>query len=128
MRSDEPKRRSQRRVPLACLALLALVTFANAGNAALPREVERAFRDAKIPLSSVGIVVQEVNGRRPLCAQQIDRPFNPASVMKLVTTLAALELLGPDYRWKTDAYLNGTLERGVLHGDLLLKGGGDPKI
>ncbi|HET7032216.1 MAG TPA: D-alanyl-D-alanine carboxypeptidase/D-alanyl-D-alanine-endopeptidase [Casimicrobiaceae bacterium] len=128
MRSDGPLRRSIGPTRLVCIAALALVTLAGAGEAALPQPVERAFRDAKIPLGSVGIVVQEVNGRRPLFAQQIDRPFNPASVMKLVTTLAALELLGPDYRWKTDAYLGGTLERGVLHGDLLLKGGGDPKI
>jgi D-alanyl-D-alanine carboxypeptidase/D-alanyl-D-alanine-endopeptidase (penicillin-binding protein 4) len=112
----------------ACIAALALAMLAGAAGAALPQPVERAFRDAKIPLGSVGIVVQEVNGRRPLFAQQIDRPFNPASVMKLVTTLAALELLGPDYRWKTDAYLGGALDRGVLHGDLLLKGSGDPKI
>ena len=54
--------------------------------------------------------------------------MNPASVMKLVTTFAALELLGRDYRWKTDAYLDGPLDDGVLHGDLVLKGGGDPKI
>ena len=54
--------------------------------------------------------------------------MNPASVMKLVTTFAALELLGPDYRWKTDAYLGGPLDDGVLHGDLVLKGDGDPKI
>jgi D-alanyl-D-alanine carboxypeptidase/D-alanyl-D-alanine-endopeptidase (penicillin-binding protein 4) len=117
-----------RPVRFASLVALALVSAASEGEAALPQPVERAFRDAKIPLNAVGIVVQEVNGRRPLFAQQIDRPFNPASVMKLVTTLAALELLGPNYRWKTDAYLGGTLERGVLHGDLLLKGGGDPKI
>jgi D-alanyl-D-alanine carboxypeptidase/D-alanyl-D-alanine-endopeptidase (penicillin-binding protein 4) len=128
MRSDEPRETPLRTARLALLAALALVVVADASGAALPREVERAFRDAKVPLSSVGVVVQEVNGRKPLFAQQIDRPFNPASVMKLVTTFAALELLGPDYRWKTDAYLGGTLERGVLHGDLLLKGGGDPKI
>ena len=48
--------------------------------------------------------------------------------MKLVTTFAALELLGPDYRWKTAAYLDGPLDAGVLHGNLVLKGGGDPKI
>ena len=51
-----------------------------------------------------------------------------ASVMKLVTTFAALELLGADYRWKTEAYLGGPLVDGALHGDLLLKGYGDPKI
>ena len=54
--------------------------------------------------------------------------MNPASTMKLVTTFAALELLGPDYRWKTTAYLDGTLADGVLNGNLVLKGGGDPKI
>ena len=54
--------------------------------------------------------------------------MNPASVMKLVTTFAALELLGPDYRWKTEAYLGGPLDNGTLEGDLILKGYGDPKI
>ena len=48
--------------------------------------------------------------------------------MKLVTTFAALELLGRDYRWKTEAYLGGPLDGGVLRGDLILKGYGDPKI
>jgi D-alanyl-D-alanine carboxypeptidase/D-alanyl-D-alanine-endopeptidase (penicillin-binding protein 4) len=107
---------------------LALAAVAPSSDAALPYQVERAFLDARIPLNDVGVVVQDVSGRRPLFAQQIDRPFNPASVMKLVTTFAALELLGPEYRWKTDAYLGGALDRGVLHGDLLLKGTGDPKI
>jgi D-alanyl-D-alanine carboxypeptidase/D-alanyl-D-alanine-endopeptidase (penicillin-binding protein 4) len=61
-------------------------------------------------------------------AHNAGRPMNPASVMKLVTTFAALELLGPDYRWKTGAYLDGPLDDGVLHGNLVLKGSGDPKI
>ena len=54
--------------------------------------------------------------------------MNPASVMKLVTTFAALELLGRDYRWRTDAYLDGPLVDGTLKGNLVLKGRGDPKI
>jgi D-alanyl-D-alanine carboxypeptidase/D-alanyl-D-alanine-endopeptidase (penicillin-binding protein 4) len=54
--------------------------------------------------------------------------MNPASVMKLVTTYAALDLLGRDYRWRTEAYLDGPLERGVVKGNLVLKGYGDPKI
>lgn len=109
-------------------AALALALVASLGEAALPFPVGRAFLDAGIPLNAVGVVVQEVNRRRPLFAQQADRPYNPASVMKLVTTFAALELLGPNYRWKTDAYLGGPLEGGVLKGDLILRGGGDPKI
>jgi len=52
----------------------------------------------------------------------------PASTIKLVTTYAALELLGPTYTWKTDAYIAGTFHDGVLTGDLVLKGSGDPKL
>ena len=48
--------------------------------------------------------------------------------MKLLTTFASLETLGPAYRWKTEAYLNGKLENGVLEGDLVFKGYGDPKL
>ena len=81
-----------------------------------------------MPLHSVALVVQEVGAAQPLFAHDPTRPMNPASVMKLVTTFAALELLGRDYRWKTEAYLGGPLDDGVLRGDLIIKGYGDPKI
>ena len=74
------------------------------------------------------IVVQDTTKPAPLFAYDANRPRNPASVMKLVTTFAALEILGPDYRWKTEAYLGGPLVDGELRGDLILKGYGDPKI
>ena len=102
--------------------------FAIAAQAALPREIRRAFLDAGIPMTHVSIVVQETSKRRPLFVHDADRPRNPASVMKLVTTYSALEILGRDYRWKTEAYLGGPLENGVLQGNLILKGYGDPKI
>jgi len=54
--------------------------------------------------------------------------MNPASTMKLLTTFAGLELLGPDYRWRTEAYAGGPIVGGVLDGNLVLKGYGDPKI
>jgi D-alanyl-D-alanine carboxypeptidase/D-alanyl-D-alanine-endopeptidase (penicillin-binding protein 4) len=109
-------------------ALLLLLALAATANAQLPPDVRRAFQDARIPLDRVAVVVQDVTANRPLFAHGADRAMNPASVMKLVTTFVALELLGPDYRWHTDAYLDGRLEGGVLHGDLVLKGRGDPKI
>jgi len=107
-------------------ALLAVAAVS--AHAALPRAIGRAFLDAGIPLNHVSIVVQDTAKLRPLFAHDPNRPRNPASVMKLVTTFAALELLGPDYRWKTEAYLGGALVEGELHGDLILKGYGDPKI
>lgn len=112
------------------LAMLCAATFvaAQPARAGLPPPVAQAFAAAGIPLASVAVVVSEVGQPRPLFAHAADRAMNPASVMKLVTTFAALELLGPDYRWHTDAFLVGPFDDGTLHGDLLLKGSGDPKI
>lgn len=117
----------RRAARLAACAGIALA--ANTAQATLPAGVARAFRDAGIPLSSVTVVVREAGQPQALFAQDAERPMNPASVMKLVTTYAALELLGRDYRWKTEAYLAGKLDRqGTLAGNLVLKGYGDPKI
>jgi serine-type D-Ala-D-Ala carboxypeptidase/endopeptidase (penicillin-binding protein 4) len=100
-------------------ALLAL-TFTFASAADLPAEVVRALQAAGIPQSSVAAVVQEVSARRPLLAVNPAEARNPASVMKLFTTYAALELLGPAYRWRTEVYLDGP--------ELVLRGYGDPKL
>jgi len=119
------------RVPLlAAFAAAALLAPAEvcATPAALPAPVARAFADSRVPKAAMGIVVQEVGAKAPLFSHQPRKPLNPASTMKLVTTFAALELLGPDYRWKTTTYLRGPLVDGVLKGDLVIKGGGDPKI
>jgi len=115
-------------VKRALTLLLVLCACAAAHAAPPPRAVTRAFLDAGVPLSNVAFVVQRANAGAPLFAWQPQRPMAPASVMKLVTTLASLELLGRDYRWRTDAFLRGTLKDGVLDGDLVLKGHGDPKI
>ena len=108
----------------------ALLLFACASaHATLPGGVARAFHEAGIPLAGVSIVVRESGQPQPLFTHDPNRPMNPASVMKVVTTYAALDLLGPDYRWKTEAYLAGKLDRkGTLAGNLVLKGYGDPKI
>jgi serine-type D-Ala-D-Ala carboxypeptidase/endopeptidase (penicillin-binding protein 4) len=113
----------------SCAALTAIaVLVAPLADAVLPRPVARAFLDAGVPLSAVSIVVRETGAPGPLFTLAADRSMSAASVMKLITTFAALELLGPDYRWKTEAYLGGPLDRGTLEGDLILKGYGDPKI
>jgi serine-type D-Ala-D-Ala carboxypeptidase/endopeptidase (penicillin-binding protein 4) len=88
--------------------------------AELPRTVMQALKTAGIPVSSVGAVVQEVGAGQPELVHEARDSMNPASVMKLVTTYAALELLGPAYRWKTEVYVDGN--------DVVLKGYGDPKL
>ncbi len=110
-----------------CCALL----LADQAGAALPPTVARAFHDQRIPLNAVSAYVQEIgaaNSVKPLLIHRPSQPMNPASTMKLVTTFAGLDLLGPDYRWKTEAYADGPIVAGVLSGDLVLKGRGDPKI
>lgn len=109
----------------ACL-LFVLVTSALAQQ--LPTTVADALKRAEIPNSAVGIYVQEVGNVPPLVAANETVPFNPASTMKLVTSNAALELLGPTFAWKTRAYTDGRQVGDVLHGDLIIKGSGDPKL
>ena len=89
----------------------------------------RAELDASgIPPEAVGLYVQEVGAAAPLLAWNADKPMNPASAMKLVTTLAALELLGAAYTWRTEIYTDGPMHGDVLEGNLVLKGCGDPKL
>ncbi|MBI4937501.1 MAG: D-alanyl-D-alanine carboxypeptidase/D-alanyl-D-alanine-endopeptidase [Nitrosomonadales bacterium] len=105
-----------------------LLLAAGAQAAPLPPQVLKELKKAHIPLSAAGVVVREVNARAPLIEVNAKAPMNPASTMKLLTTYAGLELLGPAYTWKTEAWLDGKLEQGVLQGDLVLKGYGDPKF
>ncbi len=94
----------------------------------LPSSVMEVFRKANVPLENVAVFIREVNAREPLLTLNPDKSMNPASVMKLFTTFAGLELLGPGYAWKTEVYAGGEIRNGVLKGDLILKGGGDPKL
>ncbi|HWA39047.1 MAG TPA: D-alanyl-D-alanine carboxypeptidase/D-alanyl-D-alanine-endopeptidase [Burkholderiales bacterium] len=87
---------------------------------ALPPSVLKELKAVGIPAANVSVVVQEVGAASPHLAERASVQVNPASLMKLVTTYAALELLGPAYRWRTDAYVDGE--------HLVLRGQGDPKL
>ena len=84
----------------------------------LPKPVAQALARAKLPESGVAVYVHEIGAQRPVVAHNANRVVNPASTMKLVTTYAALELLGPAYVWHTEAYGGAPLVNGVLNGDL----------
>lgn len=111
---------------LLCVWLLCRAVAVTAGE--LPAPVAQALKAAEIPRSAVSIVVQAVDARRPKWAINADQAMNPASTMKLLTTFAALDILGPAYTWQTQAFINRPLENGVLKGDLYLQGSGDPKL
>jgi len=72
--------------------------------------------------------VQELGSALPHLAVNVAKPMNPASTMKLVTTFAAMELLGPTYTWKTEVWADGPITNGILDGSLIIRGRGDPKL
>jgi serine-type D-Ala-D-Ala carboxypeptidase/endopeptidase (penicillin-binding protein 4) len=111
---------------LACLVLASPAAGREPGR--LPPAVRSTLSAAGIPPGSVALYVQEVGARAPALAHNASQPMNPASTIKLVTTYAALELLGPSFTWKTEAYAGGPIRGDVLEGDLLLRGKGDPKL
>ncbi len=94
----------------------------------LPPEVEAALLRARVPLDAVAAVVHEVGSPRSLVAFNASTPMNPASVVKLLTTAAALDQLGPAWTWATPVWLQGRLQDGVFDGTLTIKGSGDPKL
>jgi serine-type D-Ala-D-Ala carboxypeptidase/endopeptidase (penicillin-binding protein 4) len=102
--------------------------FSSIAAAELPSSVADALKRAGIAPSGVSIYVQSVDSDKPTLTQNADKSFNPASVMKLVTTTAALDLLTPAYRWKTEMYRDGRVNNGTLEGNLLIKGYGDPSF
>ncbi len=115
-------------IPLLSLIALPAVAQNIAYEERLPAPVARALKAAGIPQAAVGVVVQEMGAVFPRVSVNAGLTMNPASVMKLVTTFAALELLGPAYAWKTEALVAAPPVNGVLAGDLYLKGSGDPKL
>lgn len=115
-------------VSLLCLSInllcLHMVTIA----APLPKGLAFITEGYKLPESSYSFVVHEIGVAEPILSVNANVPHNPASAIKIITTLTALEELGPAYYWPTEVYVLGKVKNGVLHGDLLIKGYGDPYL
>jgi D-alanyl-D-alanine carboxypeptidase/D-alanyl-D-alanine-endopeptidase (penicillin-binding protein 4) len=109
------------------IALLPMLAKAEPG-VGLPHPVMAALKSAGIPSAHVGVVVWEAGAAEPLLTHKAQSSFNPASVMKLLTTYAGLDLLGPAYSWKTEVYADGPINQGELNGNLYFKGYGDPSL
>lgn len=85
-----------------------------------------AAQRLKIPDAALSVLVQAIDSPTPLLSVNAEMPRNPASTIKLLTTFVALDLLGPTYSWPTEIYTLGSIKDGVLTGDLVLRGQGDP--
>jgi len=111
-----------------------LLALASAAVQALPAEtlpepVRAALAAHKLEASGLSVFVAPAEGGTPLVSWLAEQPRNPASSVKVVTTLAALELLGPEFTWPLEVWLAGELDaQGRLAGPLVLKGQGSPKF
>lgn len=110
-----------RRLILASVG--ALIAAGAVRAADLPEPVARLMQSAQIPPEAAGIVV--LRGDTTLISHNARQSMQPASTMKLFTTLAALEQLGPVFRGRTELLTSAPLVNGVLQGDLILRGGAD---
>lgn len=126
-----PARRSARAACLTTLLLpflFFLPALAPNALAELPETVVRTLQRAGIPLADVGVVVRPLDGSPALIEHNAGQAMNPASVMKLLTTYAALDLLGPAHQWETLVLAGREPVAGVLTGNLYLVGSGDPQL
>jgi D-alanyl-D-alanine carboxypeptidase/D-alanyl-D-alanine-endopeptidase (penicillin-binding protein 4) len=117
----------------SCCATLGLGTFAHARPPAnaLPAAVDAALGRAGVPHAAVSVVLVDADAASPAAprlSHRASEPMHPASVIKLVTTYAALDLLGPAYTWRTQVFVEGAVREGTLYGNVYLKGQGDPQL
>src|SRR5688572_6170477 len=115
-------------------AMLALASLGRplAQEALTPAEfshlAQEALEQASQNGTRVSFAARSVRTGEWIVEHDSERLLNPASNVKLVTSAAALTLLGPDHRFKTEFYANGSVQKGVLKGDLIVKGYGDPTV
>ncbi len=114
------------------LGLLLLWTLGLALTAAHaaepPAPIAAWIKTAGVASDRTGLIALPLDGGPALIQWNSQRSLNPASAMKLLTTHVALSVMGPEHRWVTAVHLDGELREGVLRGNLVLRGGGDPKL
>ena len=119
-------------MPLVLRALLASIfclAATAAGAQGLPAEVEAALARSRLTTDALTVLVVDAEGKQVARVNhRTTVPVSPASVAKLVTTYAALDLLGPAFTWSTPVYVEGAVQGGVLSGNVYIQGQGDPKL
>ncbi len=126
-RASRPRPRRARGLGLAAAAGLLLAAVAPAAGS-LASALAEPVRAALAVSTSLGVHVVDVATGEEVYAFEPDRLRIPASNVKLATTAAALDVLGPGHFLETEVLLRGARRGGVLAGDMAVVGGGDPAI
>ncbi len=90
--------------------------------------INKILNRSELSKGNYSLYIKNISKRTKVFSYNEQKGFNPASVMKLVTTYAALQLLGPQYQWKTEVLYKGNVKNKHLYGDLIIRGYGDPTL
>ncbi|MEC7860011.1 MAG: D-alanyl-D-alanine carboxypeptidase/D-alanyl-D-alanine-endopeptidase, partial [Pseudomonadota bacterium] len=116
-------------VIILCNAIVSTnLLFASNSPEMLPKNVRAVLNHRGLPPSSLSVYVVDLDNEKVLLSWNPSESRSPGSVMKLFTTAAALDILGPTFQWNTEFYINGLIKDQILDGDLLIKGYGDPYL
>lgn len=113
---------------LSTIVILLFVAARSIASGSFPIKIEQALTHYQIDQNDVSLIVQAIDENEARLSLNPDALRNPASLAKLITSWVALKRLGPSYKWKTEFYAAGEIKDGVLHGDLVIKGYGDPYL
>lgn len=117
-----------RRLPFALWPCLWSTTLAAQDAAPIATAMQQLLATPHLADARIGVVVDDLASGRRLCEHDAAKGFMTASNMKLLTAAAALQALGPAFTFATTLEAGGELKDGVLTGDLVLVGDGDPSF
>jgi len=99
-----------------------------ASYTSLKRQIDNVLSDSRMKNATSSITIRKASDGKVIYKYHADRGVTPASTMKLLTGAAALETLGENYRFSTTVSTDGKIEKGILKGNLYIKGHGDPTL
>jgi D-alanyl-D-alanine carboxypeptidase/D-alanyl-D-alanine-endopeptidase (penicillin-binding protein 4) len=90
--------------------------------------INKILNRAELSKENYSLYIKNISKQNVVFSYNEQKAFNPASVMKLVTTYAGLQLLGPQFQWKTEVLYKGAIKNKHLYGNLIIKAYGDPTL
>ena len=90
--------------------------------------INKILNRSELSKANYTLYIKNISKRNKIFSHNEQKAFNPASLMKLITTYAGLQILGPQFQWKTEVLYKGALKNKHLYGDLTIKGYGDPTL
>jgi len=133
-------KQSKKRVSTAIIVFVLILAFAGCSpqnlkssadgrrSGDLQQAIDYLLADPNLQNAMLAVYIESLDNGRVLYHRNEHKLFIPASNMKLFTTAASLEKLGADFRFKTEIYTDGVLQDSVLHGNMIVRGSGDPTI